>query len=269
MQIAPSPSLQHIVRHYLILSNDVRTNPDFRMFSDGSPGIVFHRKAPLLQNNGKESNLTIQPQCFVYGQITQFNTLSAVNEMDMVIVVLQPSALFKLFAIPAFEVTNEIIRFTDLAGQSGRILIEQVQNSTGNNTVITAIEDFLLNRLLKHSYNDKIISMSLQQIYVQKGMNTVAEMLKDIPATERQLERKFREHIGLSPKKFADIIKFQHLLKNLKHISPTLTLSDVSYISGYYDQSHLNNSFKKFTGLTPLQYLTNNNLLAVNFLALQ
>ncbi len=71
------------------------------MFSDGSPGIVFHRKAPLLQNNGKGSNLTIQPQCFVYGQITQFNTLSAVNEMDMLIVVLQPSALFKLFAIPA------------------------------------------------------------------------------------------------------------------------------------------------------------------------
>lgn len=269
MQIAPSPSLQHIVRHYLILSNDVGTNADFRMFSDGSPGIVFHRKTPLLQKNGKDGKLTIQPECLVYGQITQFNTMSAVNELDMLIVVLQPSALFKLFAIPAFEVTNDIIPFTGLAGQSGRMLIEQVQNSTGNNSAITAIEDFLLNRLLKYSYNDKIISLSLQQIYVQKGMNTVAEMLKDIPATERQLERKFREQIGLSPKKFADIIKFQHLLKNLKHISPTLSLSDVSYISGYYDQSHLNNSFKKFTGLTPLQYLTNNNLLAVNFLALQ
>ncbi|RWW92132.1 AraC family transcriptional regulator [Flavobacterium cerinum] len=269
MQIAPSPSLQHIVRHYLILSNNVGTNPDFRMFSDGSPGIVFHRKAPLRQKSGKDGNLTIQPECFVYGQITQFNTLSAASEMDMLIVVLQPSALFKLFAVPAFEVTNETISFTDLAGQSGRILIDQVQNYSGNNIAITAIEDFLLKRLLKHSYSDKIISMSLQQIYAQKGMNTITETLKDIPSTERQLERKFREHIGLSPKKFADIIKFQHLLKNMKHISPTLSLSDVSYISGYYDQSHLNNSFKKFTGLTPLQYLINNNLLAVNFLALQ
>lgn len=269
MQRAPSPSLQHIVRHYLILSNDVGTNADFRMFSDGSPGIVFHRKTPLLQKNGKDGKLIIQPESLVYGQITQFNTMSAVNELDMLIVVLQPSALFKLFAIPAFEVTNETVPFTDLAEQSGRTLIDQIQNSTGNKAAITAIEDFLLNRLLKHSYSDKIISQSLQQIYVQKGMNTVAEMLKDIPATERQLERKFREHIGLSPKKFADIIKFQHLLKNLKHISPTLSLSDVSYISCYYDQSHLNNCFKKFTGLTPLQYLTNKNLLAVNFLALQ
>lgn len=142
MQIAPSPSLQHIVRHYLILSNDVGTNADFRMFSDGSPGIVFHRKTPLLQKNGKDGKLTIQPECLVYGQITQFNTLSAANEMDMLIVVLQPSALFKLFAIPAFEVTNETVPFTDLAEQSGRTLIDQIQNSTGNKAAITAIEDF-------------------------------------------------------------------------------------------------------------------------------
>lgn len=269
MQIAPSPSLQHIVRHYLILSNDVRTNPDFRMFSDGSPGIVFHRKTPLLQKKDKDSNLITQPECFVYGQITQFNTLSAADEMDMLIIVLQPTALFKLFAIPAFELTNETIPFTDLPGQSGRVLIEQVQSTTGNNAAITLIEDFLLNRLLKYSYNDKIISMSLQQIYAQKGISNITEILKQVPTTERQLERKFHEHIGLSPKKFTDIIKFQHLLKNLKHISPTQSLSDISYISGYYDQPHLNNSFKKFTGLTPLQYLTNNNHLAVNFLALQ
>lgn len=268
MQLQPSSSLRNIVRHYLILSNDACASPDFRVFSDGSPGIVFHRKQRFKQKKEKDGNFSIQPECFIYGQITQFNTMSAIGEFDMLIVVLQPAALFKLFAIPAFEVNNETIPFAELAGHAGRVLVEKVQSVSGNDETIAAIEDFLMKRLFESSHNDLIVSQSLQQIYVQKGRNSLAEMLKLIPATERQLERKFREHIGLSPKKFAAIVRFQYSLKKLKEIAPTANLTDVSYDCGYYDQSHLNNSFKKFTGLTPVEYQSNSNLLAVNFLSL-
>lgn len=268
MQIPPSPSLQHIVRHYLILSNDAVTATDFRIFSDGSPGIVFHRKAPFKEKNETEDNFSLQPHCFVYGQITRFNTLSATGEIDMLVVVLQPTALFKLFTVPAFEINDKTLPFTELAGHSGRLLTEKIQSLSENASAIAAIENFLLGQLLKNSYNDSLISMAVQQIHIHKGKNSLAEMLKGIPATERQLERKFSEHIGLSPKKFADIVRFQHSLKSLKQISPDINLTEVSYACGYYDQPHLNNCFKKFTGLTPVQYQANNNLLAVNFLLL-
>ncbi|WP_316803257.1 helix-turn-helix domain-containing protein [Pedobacter nototheniae] len=268
MQISPSPALKSTVRHYLTLSNDVCAKPDFRFFSDGSPGIVFHRKTPFVQKNEQDGNFSIQPECFVYGQVTRFNSLSATAATDMLIVVLQPAALFKLFATAAFEVNDKTIPFTEFSGNPGRILIEKVQEQTDNIAAINLIEDFLLDRLAQNSHQDQLISISLQQIYNHNGMGSLAKMLKEIPATERQLERKFHEYIGLSPKKFADIVRFRYFLKCLKSLSSQTNISAISYSCGYYDQSHLNNIFKKYTGLTPLQYQSNNQLLAVNFLLL-
>nr|WP_199156213.1 helix-turn-helix domain-containing protein [Pedobacter sp. ASV2] len=268
MQISPSIALKNIVRHYLILANDVCTNPNFRFFSDGSPGIVVHRKTPFSQKTKASNDFIVQPECFVYGQITQFNTLSAKAETDMLIVVLQPFALFKLFNIAAFEVNDKTISFDELTGQPGRLLLEKIQEQTENAAAINLIEDFLLNQLTQNSHHDKVMSFALQKIYTQKGANSLSEILKEVPATERQLERKFREYIGLSPKKFADIIRLQHFLKSLKLAKSKTNISAISYSFGYYDQSHLNNIFKKFTGLTPLQYQNNNNLLAINFLML-
>ncbi|MFD2287378.1 helix-turn-helix domain-containing protein [Pedobacter petrophilus] len=268
MQIAPSPFLQGIVRHYLVLSSNACSHPDFRIFSDGSPGIVFHRKAPFIQISDKNGCFDVQPNCFVYGQITQFNTISATAEMDMLIIVLQPSALLKLFNIAAFEINDKTIPFADLTGHSGRLLIESVQEQPDNAVAISLIEDFLFNRAIKKTYHDDIVSTSVKQIYAHKGMKGPTKIFKDIPATERQLERKFLEHIGLSPKKFAGIIRLQYFLKCLKTANPTTNISEISYHCGYYDQSQLNNIFKKNTGLTPLQYQANANLLAVNFLLL-
>ena len=267
MQLAPSFPLQSIVRHYLILSNEAGAHPDFRMFSDGSPGIVFHRKCPLLQQNETEQH-TLQPESFVYGQITHFTTLSATAAVDMLIVVLQPGAVFRLFGIPAFELNDLTVPFTALTGNAGLVLMEQVQQLSDNIAAITAIESFLLSRLHQDTYDGQLIDTTLQQIYTEKGQSTIATLLKAIPVTERQLERKFRQHIGLSPKKFADIIRFQHFLKNLRQCAATVSLSELSFTSGYYDQSHLNNSFKKFTGLTPGQYQADVQQLAVNFLLL-
>lgn len=210
----------------------------------------------------------MQPKCFVYGQITQFNTLSTTAETDMLIVVLQPSALFKLFNIAAFEINDKTIPVDELTGQSGRVLVERIQEQFENDKAIHLIEDFLLALQIQKTHYDKIVLASLRHIYAQKGMSSLTKMLKDIPVTERQLERKFREHIGLTPKKFADIVRFRHLLHGLKQKNQSTNISVISYDCGYYDQSHLNNTFKKFTGLTPLQYQSNNNLLAVNFLLL-
>ncbi|WP_406826669.1 DUF6597 domain-containing transcriptional factor [Pedobacter sp. KACC 23697] len=268
MQIPPSPALSNIVRHYLILSSDVCIKHDFRFFSDGSPGIVFHRKIPFSQKNKLDGNFNIQPKCFVYGQITHFNTLSTTAKTDMLIVVLQPFALFKLFNIAAFEVNDKTISFDELTGHSGRLLLERIQEQPENVVAIHLIEDFLLGLHIQNTHNDKIIFTSLQHIYARKGMSSLTKMLKEVPATERQLERKFREHIGLSPKKFVDIVRFRYLLKCLKQANQHTNISSISYSCGYYDQPHLNNIFKKFTGLTPLQYQSNSNLLAVNFLLL-
>jgi AraC-like DNA-binding protein len=69
----------------------------------------------------------------------------------------------------------------------------------------------------------------------------------DMGLSERHLERHFQDVIGLPPKSFASIARFQAALRQL---GQTSSLADAAILCGYYDQAHLSNVLKRFTGRT-------------------
>ena len=65
----------------------------------------------------------------------------------------------------------------------------------------------------------------------------------------KQFERTFSKYVGVNPKKFASIVRFQNVIQiNSKD---KRTLSQIAIDNGYYDQSHFIHDFKSITGLTP------------------
>jgi AraC-like DNA-binding protein len=266
MQLAPSLSLSHIVKHYLVLETREDLHLIYRLFSDGNPGVVFHFKHPMMQYGGNQPGGKIQPRSFVYGQITRYNDLRSTGELGMLVVVLQPYGIYNLLHLTASELTNNVIPLTDLFGRDAMLLEDRVLHADHLHHIIKTVEEFLLKKAVNLKDADPVFEESLDLIYRHKGILTIEELLKKIPVTERQLERKYNKYIGTSPKKFSDIIKFQHFLKLLHR--PDQKLTGVVYDCGYYDQSHLSNYFKKTTGLTPRQYKMDHLLLAVNFMQL-
>jgi transcriptional regulator GlxA family with amidase domain len=65
------------------------------------------------------------------------------------------------------------------------------------------------------------------------------------------LERNFKKLIGLSPKEYSSIIRFQHALSLIKDSKQDLSLLDIAFECGYYDHSHLSLEIKRNTGLLP------------------
>jgi AraC-like DNA-binding protein len=268
MQLNPSPSLSHIVKHYLILERAEDIDLYYRLFTDGNPGLVFHFKNPLIQYAEYDLKGMIQPRSFVYGQITHYNDLRSGGELGMLVVVLQPYGIFNLLHLSASEMNNLVIPLADVFGHSARALEDRALHADDVFQIIPSVEEFLQKKRVPVKHTDPVFEESLQLIYKHKGILTIEELLKKIPVTERQLERKYSKYIGIGPKKFSDIIKFQHFLKVLQHDRSERKLTDAVYDCGYYDQSHLNNYFKKTTGLTPRQYKLEHHLLAVNFMQL-
>jgi AraC-like DNA-binding protein len=266
MQIAPSILLSHIVKHYLVLERAEDLKLNYRLFSDGNPGLVFHFRQPLIQCGSNQREEMVQPKSFIYGQITHYNDLRSRGALGMLVVVLQPFGIYNLLNIPASEMNNCVIPLADLFGGDTRDLEDRILYAGHVSQIIHTVEQFLLNIKSETKNGDPAFEESLQMIYQHKGMLTIESLLKKIPVTERQLERKYNKYIGSGPKRFSDIIKFQHFLKLLQHHRPDSKMTDVVYQAGYYDQSHLNNYFKKTTGLTPWQYKIDPYLLAVNFM---
>ena len=273
MQWRPSPSLSGIVKHYLVVQAERAPSLNYRLFSDGNPGIVFHFGDPL----------RLQPRSFLYGQITRYNDWLSDGKLGMLVVVLQPTGLSSLLRISAHELNDSLIRLAELFGQEAVDLEEQVISACQPGPVVEDpygstfhpahpaigfVERFLLKRVGHCPKPASFIPEALQLIADSRGLVRMDELLRKIPVTERQLERKFKTAIGMSPKKMADIIKFQCFLKLLQQHPAGENLTGVIYEGGYYDQAHLNNYFKKIVGLTPRQYKTNPHLLAVNFMQL-
>ncbi|HVI45704.1 MAG TPA: helix-turn-helix domain-containing protein [Chitinophaga sp.] len=69
--------------------------------------------------------------------------------------------------------------------------------------------------------------------------------------SQRQFERKFKEHVGFSPRLFTKICRFEATLSSLLTPAP---LVQIALNAGYFDQAHFNHDFKTFTGMHPKDY---------------
>jgi AraC-like DNA-binding protein len=82
---------------------------------------------------------------------------------------------------------------------------------------------------------------------------TIDQLAVQQSTSRRQLERRFANTVGLSPKQLAKIIRLQHTLKNLEQ-KQFNNLASLAVENGYFDQAHFIKDFKEFTGITPKQF---------------
>jgi transcriptional regulator GlxA family with amidase domain len=83
------------------------------------------------------------------------------------------------------------------------------------------------------------------------GRRRVDALTKYIGLSQSALERRFRRAIGLTPKKYALLLRFQQVMKLRK---TTDDLTKVALDAGYFDQSHFIHHFRRITGTSPGGY---------------
>ncbi|AQX13656.1 DNA-binding protein [Elizabethkingia meningoseptica] len=263
MQFLPEQHLQTYIRHYLFLESAEQINGILRLFTDASTGIVISLQ-------GKLNLATHQlPASFLYGQINDFRDLYAYTDFSFIIIVFTPLGMRQLTGIPAYETTNKIIDAADIISNISQ-LTEQLYESTCYEKKIQVLNHFFRKQYYDNTIKNRPLPSSLLKIlYERKEQIRVSDLVKSSGYSERQVERIFREHIGLSPKAFLSIIRLHRFLKLINHHKEqTDSLTTLGYESDYFDQSHLIRDFKRYTGITPRQYLNKTEKLATNFLNL-
>ncbi len=99
------------------------------------------------------------------------------------------------------------------------------------------------------------VQNALYNIYLRKGNITVNQLAEDSGYSTRYLRKKFEDDIGMSPKLFAQIIRFQYSLYMLMD-GKNYSIWDIIEENGYYDQAHLINEYKKFGYCSPNQLIS-------------
>ena len=113
----------------------------------------------------------------------------------------------------------------------------------------------------------RLESYVTRRIYESKGTIAIRELGEETGYSECYIRRIFQQIHGVSPKTFEKFVRFQNVLSCMNHEAENTGFEELALLNGYYDQSHMINEFKKFTGKTPeayLQMISGTNLIEFN-----
>ncbi|KAA9038365.1 helix-turn-helix transcriptional regulator [Ginsengibacter hankyongi] len=163
-----------------------------------------------------------------------------------------PQGAYRFFHFTLNDIQNQIYPLSDVLGNLGKQLTEQINNTTSTQEKIVALQQFLLKQLSLHN-EDLIFEFCIEKIIASKGRITVKELEKKTGYSSRWLNMKFNDKLGVSPKNLSSIIRFkQYYQAFIKGNERSFFRND--FYELYYDQSHFIKDFKRFTGLPPTKY---------------
>ena len=218
-------------------------------FPTGCPQIIFHRRKPLYipESDTFQSRLTIS------GQVNFPSHLSATGETEMIVVVFKPYGLGPLLNIPASLFYNQEVSGDGIDGLGLRELDERISGCEDVIDCIKLIDNWLLSRLSKQANSQTQRIQAVVQRMLTAPESTVTDLAYIACLGKKQFERLFRSHVGVNPKEYASIVRFQKALAMMQ--SGESVLSQVAYACGYADQSHFIREFRRFSGQTPAMLL--------------
>lgn len=86
-----------------------------------------------------------------------------------------------------------------------------------------------------------------------EGNMPIKDIVEKTGYTERYLDKVFKDEIGLTPKTYSKIVRFQNTIRHI-NLDNDITLTAIINEHGYYDQSQFIHEFKKLSGQSPLKY---------------
>lgn len=258
-EITPIPILQPFIKCFWVLEGTNPSPEPERIFPDGCMELIFHKTQYYIRLNENESY--IQPSAFIMGQITKAVFFLPSTHTSIIGVRFQPFGLSAFSNLLPQEFINKELLITEIWGANGADLEEQV-NLNAIPQAITILQQFFLKQLqqAKFSYSYHAISTISKAIQKAGGENTVNYWAEKANLSERQFNRSFKNTIGISPKEYLKITRFNKVLRVFEN-EKTTSFSALAQQCGYYDQAHFIKDFKEYTGTTPKGYAQDDTVL--------
>jgi AraC-like DNA-binding protein len=161
-----------------------------------------------------------------------------------------PTMLPQLYRVNAASLSNTYLRLDNILPEIAVFIAGNFNARSNTEQIQSCFDDHFLEHLSKVELNtDKRLYEAIDVILKNAGRLSVETDL-DTGLSPRQLRRLFEFYIGASAKTFAQVVRFQHVLR--QQPSMTSIREDKLFIdAGYYDQAHFIREFKNFYGITP------------------
>lgn len=237
----PRAELRSYVRYYWALEGDEPFS--VLTFPIGCPQIIFHKKSPLYipELDKKQSQFTIS------GQVNFPAHIQSDGGLEMIVAVFYPHTIGMFIDTPPSAFYNLEISGYDIENRQVNDVAQRIFDCENDKECIDILENFLSSKI-RSSLNISRIGMSVSTL-LHAPSTSVSTLAASACLGKRQCERVFRETVGMNPKEYARIVKFQKALWLMQRGESNY--AGIAAECGYSDQSHFIRNFKELSGYTP------------------
>ena len=212
-------------------------------FQFGSPFHVHHLSGYSFKT---------PPQALIGAQVMGCSLIELADGVISFGVFFRPTGFSRLFRLSVRELTNR-----NYDAEMVSIQVQQIRERLGECATfeerVRIMDKFLLARVPHFSDKEKMIAIG-EHIFSLNGVVSISAMAAAVGVGMRQFERNFLECMGVTPKLYSRVARFQSAL-DTKIAFPDRSWVEIAHALRYHDQMHMVHDFQKLGGDSPKRLL--------------
>ena len=254
----PVPPLSKYIEMFWYAEGYVAAHGAERILPAGTSQLVINLKKDRLSLHGgpagrRERDLGGSVFC---GAQSDFFAIDADQQTSVLGIQFKPAGAVPFLPCPPGAVYGKHLDLADLWPATARILRERLLEAPTPAAKFMVMQETVLAEMSDRAIAHPAVAFAVSEFTCLRDGQTVADVAERVGLSHRRFIQLFNDQVGLRPKLFCRVRRFQQGLRLLDQ-SKTIDWAQTALSCGYYDQAHFINDFREFSGMYPTEYVAN------------
>lgn len=252
----PAPPLSDFVELFWLYEGYQQPHKKERLLPDGSMDLVINLNEDRVRvyDAGDPEKIETLRGAIVVGAHSEFFVIDTAQQHTVAGVHFKPGGAFPFFDPPVSELHNALVSLDGLWGRLAGQLRERLLETVTAQEKFRVMEQTLLARAAERLERHPAVRFALQEFYGAPHTRAIADVTGQIGLSAKRFIQVFSDQVGLTPKLFCRVRRFQRVLRRIGAGRP-VEWAAVAADCGYFDQAHFIRDFRAFSGINPGTYL--------------
>lgn len=252
----PKPPLSDFVHSFWLYDSKQSFGARERALPSGTVELVInlHDEPLRISNRDNQIEFTSFRHSLISGPQSRFFEGEMPAPVSLVGVHFKPGGAYPFLGLPLNELTNSFETLDVLWGSAGADLRDRLLAADSAAGKFRILESFLRMKLRASPPLSSAVAFAVKEIQSAAKPRPISAITEQIGISPRHFIHIFSREVGMAPKLFCRIQRFQRVLRLVETVNQ-VEWGDLCLACEYYDQAHLIHDFRAFSGCTPTEYL--------------